>query len=584
METITDFITESRAPAASIGLVLTGFLLWWEKTRKLLLGFIGDVLGLIGLRSRIRYFRELDRDRQLEESKKLLANEDLDDAQKKRIDAIRKGLIDRAIEELEKASSHTSGVVTDRAEHDQRDAVEQTAISDDPEEHHAHELISEGKKDAAFEILASLSERDTMAATDRWRRLGHLVFQTDTTRAVQAFEKIIALGTSDPWDYIYLGRLYVQAGSLSAAREVFKAALPLLEETQNTRNRSVVMLELGDIAVALGDLDEAKRHFEATHKIRKQRCEEAPEEADRQRDLSVSLNKVGEVQSAQGDLTAALDSFHAAMEIRDRLTKADPGNAGWQRDLSVSHEKIGDVQLAQGDLTAALGSFRASMEISDRLAKADPGNADWQRDLSVSLNKIGDVQSDQGDLTAALDSFHAAMEISDRLAKADPGNAGWQRDLSVSLNKVGDVQAVQGDLTAALDSFHAAMEISDCLAKADPGNAGWQRDLSVSLNKIGDVQSAQADLTAALDSFRASMEIRDRLAKADPGNAGWQADLAACHGKIGKVMARQGDNAGALEDFEIGRAIVAPLAARSGHTRWQGYVDFFDEAIAALED
>ena len=44
-----------------------------------------------------------------------------------------------------------------------------------------------------------------------------------------------------------------------------------------------------------------------------------------------------------------------------------------------------------------------------------------------------------------------------------------------------------------------------------------------------------------------------------------------------------GDTAEALRLFKAGRAIVAPLAERSGHVRWLGYLESFDAEIAALE-
>jgi hypothetical protein len=90
-------------------------------------------------------------------------------------------------------------------------------------------------------------------------------------------------------------------------------------------------------------------------------------------------------------------------------------------------------------------------------------------------------------------------------------------------------------------------------------------------------------IPASLTAFRDSLAIAERLATADPGNAGWQADLAASHGKLGQLRVRLGDKAEALRMFKAGRAIVAPLAERSGHQLWVGYVKSFDAEIAALE-
>lgn len=84
-------------------------------------------------------------------------------------------------------------------------------------------------------------------------------------------------------------------------------------------------------------------------------------------------------------------------------------------------------------------------------------------------------------------------------------------------------------------------------------------------------------------SLTVFLAIRERLAKADLANAGWQADLAASHGKLGQLQVALGDKAQALRLLRAGRAIVAPLAERSGHQLWVSYLKSFDADIAKLE-
>jgi tetratricopeptide (TPR) repeat protein len=442
------------------------------------------------------------------------------------------------------------------------------------------EKIAE-EKDARRQRLIPLLEEQ--AAVQR------LSYEHDGAKAT--LRELLALDPERLWAWIDLGDLLMTAGTLDEANTAYGESLRIAGHRERTdpgnaawqRDLSVSHNRIGDVRVAQGDLTAALHSFQAALAIRDRLAKTDPENAAWQRDLSVSQNKIGDVRVAQGDLTAALHSFQAALAIRDRLAKADPGNAAWQRDLSVSHNRIGDVRVAQGDLTAALLSFQADLAIAERLANADPGNAAWQRDLSISHNKIGDVRVAQGDLTAALHSFQAGLAIAERLAKADPGNAEWQRDLSISHERIGDVRVAQGDLTAALHSFQAALAIRDRLAKADPGNAAWQRDLSVSHDRIGDVRVAQGDLTAALLSFQAALAIRDPLAKADPGNAAWQRDLSISHNNIGDVRVAQGDLPAALHSFQASHAIFERLAkADPGNAAWQRDLSISHERIGDI--
>ena len=266
-------------------------------------------------------------------------------------------------------------------------------------------------------------------------------------------------------------------------------------------------------------------------------------------------------------------------------------------------------RMVQAAIKHALGSERESWVKAavDVMYSAfpEPNSNNWERCSRLASHAVAVAGQDQppevlyksgrlfgavgkylearGGLDGTLALYRRYHEVFTRLTAADPGNTEWQRDLSASYSQVGTILRYQGNLPAALDAFNASLRIAERLAQADPGNAGWQRDLSVSHDRIGDVLSAQGNLPAALDAFNASLRIRERLAQADPGNAGWQADLAASHGKLGQLHVALGDKAEALRLFKAGRAIVAPLAERSGHTLWLRYLGGFDADIAKLD-
>ena len=449
----------------------------------------------------------------------------------------------------------------------------------------ALDALTAGDKLPAAELLRQKMEERLAAAGEAHReaaaaarQLGTMLKLVDSAGALKAFHRAAECDPGDFWTWIEIDRLEQIVGDLDGARKAIDAAL--LIETAEERDRSVALVDLGDVQRAQGDLAAALTSYQATLDIISRLAEAAPGNAGWQRDLSVSHDRMGDAQRAQGDLAAALTSYRASLALRERQAKADPGNAGWQRDLSVSFNKVGDVRRAQGDLAAALTSYQASLDIISRLAEADLGNAGWQRDLSVSHDRIGDVRQAQGDLAAALTSFQQSLAIRERLVKADRVNAGWQRDLLVSHDKVGDVRQAQGDLAAALTSYQATLDIISRLTEAAPGNAGWQRDLSVSYDRIGDVRQAQGDLAAALTSFQQSLAIRERLVKADRGNAGWQRDLSVSHNKIGNVQQALGDLTAALTSYQATHDIISRLAkADPDNAGWQRNLSVSHENI-----
>ena len=317
---------------------------------------------------------------------------------------------------------------------------------------HAEQATKEAEQATKeAEKKTAQAEKDRKEAAIAYRNLGAIAGLADPKRALEAYEKALALDPDDIESLYGAGSIQIEYGDLNAAQARLERVLTLAKTEDQAFDKYWALLGLGDI------------------------------------------------KERRGDLQGALKSYNDGLAIIDRLAKADPGNAGWQRDLFISNSKIADVLVTQGNLPEALKSYQAVLVVSERLAKADPGNAGWQRDLSVSYEKVDDVLVAQGNLPEALKTFRDGLAIAERLAKSDPGNAVWQRDLAVAWSMVGIVQKKQGNLSAALKSYQDGLVVFDRLAKSDPGNAQCQYDLGISNERVGDVQLAQGDLSTALE-------------------------------------------------------------------------------------
>jgi serine/threonine protein kinase/tetratricopeptide (TPR) repeat protein len=331
--------------------------------------------------------------------------------------------------------------------------------------------------------------------------------------------------------------------------------------TQAQRDLSVSHNKLGDLNRALGDIEEAKTHFEQGLAISRRLADDDPSNADAQRDLAICYNNLGDLSLSLGDVPQANRNFEQGLKIGRRLADDDPNNAELQRDVWVSYIKLGDVLRTLGDDSGANKRFEQGLEISRRLAEADPENAQAQRDLWMSYNKLGDVSRVLENVDKAKDHFEKGLEISRRLAEADTTNAQSQRDLSISYNKLGDVsRASQNDLEATRH-FEKGLEISRGLAEADPANAQAQRDLSVSYIKLGDVNRALGNIPAAKKHFEQCLQISRRLADADPSNAQAQVDLAYSYTGLAKCEMAAKNHAAANERFAESIALLEKLEA-----------------------
>jgi tetratricopeptide (TPR) repeat protein/pimeloyl-ACP methyl ester carboxylesterase len=303
-----------------------------------------------------------------------------------------------------------------------------------------------GDKEARAENATVQAEKDRKEAAVAYRNLGAIAGLADPKRALEAYEKALALDPDDIQSLFWTGW----------------------------------------IQISYGDLDKAQTRLERVLKL--------PKTGDEPFYKYWALTGLGDVLVAQGNLPEALKSYQDGLTISDRLAKSDPGNAQWQYDLGISNERVGNVQMAQGDLIAALRSYETKRDIISRLAKSDPGNALWQRDLSVSNERVGDVFLAQGNLPAALEQYRASLDRMVPIRDSDPSNADLQRFTSVTLRLLANVCRRKGDKETARDYLRQGQEIMARLTKLSPDNAQWKHDLAAFNSGIAELDRDTTDV------------------------------------------------------------------------------------------
>ena len=217
------WIAHHRAKAMVIALALSSFLVWYDAVRKNGRLFICDAASLVGESEAIPMCREPDSPPsdtdQLALLEYLKAREDgLSPERLAQLRQLEDKFEDRAFAVLMKAAGLEGIPVDAQAEADTREAVRETVEEGDAEERRALAMIADGDRDGGLRLLSDLASASAIENAAQWRRIGRLAYAVDTARALNAYKKLSALDQSDPWDAIYLGRLYQRAGDLEAAQ------------------------------------------------------------------------------------------------------------------------------------------------------------------------------------------------------------------------------------------------------------------------------------------------------------------------------------------------------------------------------
>jgi tetratricopeptide (TPR) repeat protein len=192
--------------------------------------------------------------------------------------------------------------------------------------------------------------------------------------------------------------------------------------------------------VALGRVAEARAlSLQVLAESRRRLAANGAEPSEALRDVSVSLDNVGRVAQAQGQWQEAEQVYRESLEISRELLKRLGGTPEALRDVSVSLNNVGRVAQVQGQWQEAEQVYRESLEISRELLKRLGGTPEALRDVSVSLNMVGRVARAQGQWQEAEQVYRESLEIRRELLKRLGGTPEALDDLALVLLALADI-------------------------------------------------------------------------------------------------------------------------------------------------
>lgn len=280
--------------------------------------------------------------------------------------------------------------------------------------------------------------------------------------------------------------------------------------------------------------------------------------AEARRDVSVSLDDVGDAAMARGDLDVAETAFRESLAIRRALALTPDPRA--QADLAVALHHLGTVARERGLLASALTTFRECLAIRRELA-AKLNTFDAQRDFSEALDDVGSVTSALGNWAEASDVYEQSVVLR-RLQATQSPSVQSQSDLSVALSNMGRVARAEGDWTRAELAWRDSLSIARDLAEK-LRTPLVQRSFSVSLDNVGVAARARRDWTEAGSLYQESLAIRRDLA-ARFGTPQAQRDLSVSLYNVACIAREEGLLEDAEAAYRESLAISRELVQRLG--------------------
>ncbi len=263
-------------------------------------------------------------------------------------------------------------------------------------------------------VMQTLSLWDAWDATDALLEAGWL--KDAETVAVQALQvSQLCRNEAQPDTLIRysvsldkVGDVSLALGNLDAARASWEESLAIKQCFKDEVGEAKVLYRLGGVLHDQGHLDAARQIFSRTLDIQRRLM-------DRFGEVS-ALNGMGLVLRDQGSLEEARKAFEDCLVILQQL------NSSHGAALVLSN--LGGVLHREGHMEEALVAHKKALSLL-RVTLGEGPEAFL--DMSFSLKNIGQIYRDLGDLNEARAAFHEAADLAARLVALQLDNPGYQK-------------------------------------------------------------------------------------------------------------------------------------------------------------
>ncbi|MBX3657998.1 MAG: tetratricopeptide repeat protein [Ramlibacter sp.] len=264
---------------------------------------------------------------------------------------------------------------------------------------------------------------------------------SQTPRSAQALNRWLAAGPDalrklSVWDGGQAAGAALNSGqpelALRIANQVVAAQRQVVAEDrtpERLRDLSISMNKLGDVAQALGALEDARTAYAESERIRRELLAEYGRTPERLRDLSISMGRLGEVAQALGALEDARTAYAESERIARELLAEYGRTPERLRDLSVSMERLGDVARALGALEDARSAYAEGERIARELLAEFGESVGALETLAYHLIRHAELSTELllGDERPAPTIAAEALRLVKRLKQAMPHDARYDR-------------------------------------------------------------------------------------------------------------------------------------------------------------
>lgn len=311
-----------------------------------------------------------------------------------------------------------------------------------------------------------------------------------------------------------LSDVYQALRDIPGARTNIEEAVPLLREAlaagvDARRALASAEMQLGDVLLAEGDIDGARKAFEDSRATRDAALAAQRDQVSL-RDASTIRLRLGDAAARIRDHAKAVEWYAEAKQLRVEAASLDPvgePTARSERDIVSAQwllgralQRVGRTEDAERELRSAHGTAR-------RLSEASPDDERARMTVVDVSNTYQQLLTALGRYDEATAVILPALTLAEQAVASKPTDSLQRERLADLLAELGILRTSMGDPEAGLEAVERSIELTEARRLEEPTNHRVRIVLAASLRVRSDALAALERWDEAEQGVRRALDL-----------------------------------------------------------------------------
>ena len=250
-------------------------------------------------------------------------------------------------------------------------------------------------------------------------------------------------------------------------------------------NRGLAKFRLGDIQATHGNIEKARRFYEAGIEDCTEAIKLNPEDTYAYHNRAGGKFRLGQSKANQADVAKVQRYYQGAIYDWTQVINLNSELADPYNNRGIAKATLGESKIAQGDITDAQALYVEAIQDCTQAIRLNPRYTEPYINRGYARFRLGKTKADQGDTVGAEELYGAAVEDCTQAIQLDPENA-------YAYGNRGVAKAALGNAEGAIADFDTALQIN-------PEYAEIYYDRGRAKETLGQKEAAEADFQKATE-------------------------------------------------------------------------------------